>query len=42
MIINFLSIDLIAFELFIVIVLLAYIAWLIIPRKGGKNERNYK
>lgn len=38
MTINFLSLDLMAFELFIIIALLAYIAWQITPRRGGRNE----
>lgn len=36
--INFLSLDLIAFELFVIVALLSYIAWQVTPKKGGENE----
>lgn len=41
MIINFLSLDLIAFEQIIIIGLLFYIAWQTTPKKGG-NKWNSK
>lgn len=42
MTINLISLDLIAFELFAIMALLAYIAWQVTPKKGGKNECNDK